>query len=111
MLDSQTPHGNHLARLHNIPVQLTSLVGRQAEVTSLRELLRRDDIRLVTLTGAPGIGKTRLAVEAAVGLLDDFGDGIYFVNLAPITDPDKVVQAIAATLGIRQIGDQSLEEN
>jgi predicted ATPase len=96
---------------HNVPVQLTSLVGRERELAAICEFLRRDDIRLLTLTGAPGIGKTRLGIEVATSLLGHFVDGIYFVNLAPVTDPDAVVQAIATALGIRQIGDQSLEEN
>src|SRR4051794_23539664 len=101
---------NHLLTPHNVPVQLTSLVGREQEVAAIHDLLRRDDIRLLTLTGAPGIGKTRLGMEVATGLLDDFLDGVYFANLAPVTDPEGVVQAIATALGIRQIGDRPLEE-
>src|SRR6476620_10740300 len=93
-------HDNHPLTLHNVSVQLTSLVGREREVAAICDLLRRDGIRLVTLTGAPGIGKTRLGIEAASRLLDSFVDGTYFVNLAPVTDPDAVVQAIAAALGI-----------
>ena len=109
-LNTQTQHDG-LRKVRNVPVSLTSLVGREAEVTAICELLRRDDIRLLTLTGAPGIGKTRLSIEVVSGLLDDFVDGIYFVNLAPVTEPSGVVHAMAAALGIRQIGDQSLEEN
>lgn len=109
--DAGTQHDNRLLAPHNVPVQLTSLVGREREVTAICELLRRDDIRLLTLTGAPGIGKTRLGIEVGASLLGHFLGGIYFVNLAAIIDPDLVVQAIATTLGIRQIGDQSLEEN
>ena len=110
-LDTQTQHYSHLLTQHNLPVQLTSLVGREGEVATLCELLHRTDIHLVTLTGAPGIGKTRLSIEVAHNLLGDFADGVYFVNLAPATDAEAVVHAVATTLGIRQIGDQSLEEN
>src|SRR3954462_2153177 len=104
--DAAIQHHNRPLTLHNVPVQLTSLVGREREVAAICELLRRDDIRLLTLTGAPGIGKTRLGIEAVTSLLGSFTDGIYFVNLAPVTDPDAVVHAMAAALGIRQVGDQ-----
>src|SRR5438552_953426 len=93
---------------NNLPRQLTSLVGREREIASVCELLRRDDVHLVTLTGPPGIGKTRLGVEVAAGLRGDFPEGVYFVNLAPISDYELVVQATANVLGIRQAGDQPL---
>jgi predicted ATPase/DNA-binding CsgD family transcriptional regulator/TolA-binding protein len=100
-----------VAKPHShLPTHLTSLVGREREVAAICELLRRDDVRILTLTGAPGIGKTRLGIEVATRLLDYFVDGSYFVNLAAVTDPDAVVRTIATAVGIRQIGDQSLEE-
>ena len=70
----------------HLPVQLTSFVGREAELTQLRELLAEN--RLVTLTGAGGVGKTRLAVQIAAELAGEFADGVWYVDLAPITDPD-----------------------
>ncbi|MFL5734284.1 MAG: tetratricopeptide repeat protein [Chloroflexia bacterium] len=110
-LTTDTQHDNRSPAPNNVPGLLTTLVGRQPEVAAVRELLLREDIRIVTLTGAPGIGKTRLGIEVVAGLLGDFADGVYFVNLAPVTDPDAVAQAIAAALRLRQIGDRSLEEN
>ena len=69
-------------------MQLTSFVGRDAELTQLRELLA--DNRVVTLTGAGGVGKTRLAIQVAAQLAGEFGDGVWYVDLAPITDPELV---------------------
>ena len=83
---------------HNLPVQLTSFVGRQAEIKSLRETLAT--IRLVTLTGAGGAGKTRLAVHVAADLAGEFGDGVCYVDLAPITHPDVVPVTAARALGL-----------
>ena len=83
---------------HNLPVQLTSFVGRQAEIESLRETLT--DNRLVTLTGAGGAGKTRLAVHVAAQLAEEFSDGVCYVDLAPITHPDVVPVTAARALGL-----------
>ncbi len=83
---------------HNLPVQLTSFVGRQAEMHEVRQLLA--DNRLVTLTGAGGAGKTRLAVEIAAHIAPEFGDGVWYVDLAPITDPGVVPVAVARGLGL-----------
>jgi predicted ATPase len=82
-----------------LPTQLTSFVGREAELTDVRQLVC--DHRLVTLTGSGGVGKTRLAVELAGQLADRFGDGVWWVDLAPITDPDLVAVAVARTLDQR----------
>src|SRR6202012_231368 len=76
-----------------LPVQLTSFVGRHSELAQLRELLAVN--RLVTLTGAGGVGKTRLAIQVAAQLASEFADGIWYVDLAPITDPDVVPIAVA----------------
>ena len=82
----------------HLPVQLTSFVGRDAELTQLRELLAQN--RLVTVSGAGGAGKTRLAIQLAAQLTGEFGDGVWYVDLAPITDPDVVPVAVARALGL-----------
>ena len=81
---------------HNLPAQATSFVGRAAELADLRERLR--DQQLVTLVGTGGAGKTRLAIETVRGLVDDYPDGIWFVDLAGATDPQT---ALAAAMGVR----------
>ena len=80
----------------HLPMQLTSFVGRDDQLTQVRELLNQN--RLVTLTGAGGAGKTRLAIQIAGQLSGEFGDGIWYVDLAPITDPDVVPIAVARAL-------------
>jgi predicted ATPase len=91
----------------NIPVQRTGFVGREKEVAAARELLLRPDVRLLTVTGPGGIGKTRLAVEVASGLIDRFPGGIHFVSLSPLSDPGLIVSVIVQTLGLREAGGQS----
>jgi predicted ATPase/class 3 adenylate cyclase/DNA-binding CsgD family transcriptional regulator len=83
---------------HNLPLQLTSFVGRHAELDGLREALAAN--RLVTLTGAGGAGKTRLAVEIAARSAPEFGDGVCYVDLAPITDPNVVPVTVARALSL-----------
>ena len=87
---------------HNLPEEATSFIGRAAEVAMLKELLQRPRVRLVTLTGPGGSGKTRLALRAAANLLDEFTDGVFFVSLAALTDPQVVPSAIAAALTLRE---------
>ena len=87
-----------------LPIPLTSLVGRERELASLVSLLSNAEARLVTLTGAGGTGKTRFALEAGARLREDFGDGVRFVDLAPLTDAALVLPTIAATLGVRERG-------
>ena len=82
----------------NLPVQLTSFVGRDAQLNQLRQLLA--DNRLVTLTGAGGVGKTRLAIQVAAQLAGEFADGAWYVDLAPITDPELVAVTVARALGL-----------
>lgn len=86
----------------NLQAQATPFVGRQNEMAAIRAMLWRAGTRLVTLTGAGGVGKTRLAIQVAAELLDDFSDGVFFVGLAPIGDSDLVVSAIAQALGHRK---------
>ncbi|MFL5800869.1 MAG: tetratricopeptide repeat protein [Roseiflexaceae bacterium] len=90
------------SRHTNLPAQPTALIGRVREVQQVCALLRTPDVRLLTLTGPGGVGKTRLALQVAVELLDDFADGIYVVNLAPISDAGLVASVIAQTLGVRE---------
>jgi predicted ATPase/class 3 adenylate cyclase/DNA-binding CsgD family transcriptional regulator len=95
---------------HNLPVQPTPLVGREREVATVCELLRRQEARLVTLTGPGGIGKTRLGVQVAAELSELFVDGMFFVDLAPLSDPALVVPTIAQRLSIWEGTGQSLLE-
>jgi predicted ATPase/transcriptional regulator with XRE-family HTH domain len=94
-------------RPNNLPAQRTTFIGRP-EVTSVVELLRRPGTRLLTLNGPPGIGKTRLSLQVSGVMLDDFADGVFFVPLAPISDPDLVLPTIAQALAVRDAGDQQL---
>ena len=86
--------------LNNLPAQVSSFIGRDAELAEVRRLVA--SWRLVTLTGTGGAGKSRLAVQVAAGLADGAGDGVWFVDLAPLTDPDLVAVAVADVLGVRQ---------
>lgn len=91
-------------RLNNLPTQPTSLVGRESEVSEVCALLRSTGVRLLTLTGPGGTGKTRLSLQVAAELLDEYADGVYFVPLAAISDPRLVVSAIAQPLGVSEGG-------
>jgi predicted ATPase/class 3 adenylate cyclase len=98
------------ARINNLPTQLTSLVGREKELSEIAGLLRRPEVRLLTLTGAGGTGKTRLGLQVAADLLDEFDSGVFFVALAPISDPKLVASAIAEPLGVRESAEHTLTE-
>jgi predicted ATPase len=94
----------------NLPAQLTPLVGRKQEVEEVCALLRSEETRLLTHTGPGGVGKTRLGIRVAEELAGEFADGVCFVSLAPIREPDLVVPTIARTLGLRELGERPLSE-
>jgi len=97
-------------RFHNLPAPLTPLVGRQQEVEAVCALLRHPEVRLVTLTGTGGVGKTRLGLAVGTNLLDDFADGVCFVPLAPMSDADLVIPTIAQALGIKEAGERTFAD-
>jgi len=99
------------AKLNNLPLQPTPLVGRVREVEEVAQRLCSEQVRMLTLTGPGGTGKTRLALQAGADLLDEFDDGVFFVALAAITDPELVPSAIAEALGVRESAEQALEES
>ena len=105
--DSFPPLPTLDARPHNLPAQLTTLIGREAETATLRASLRQTQTRLLTLTGPGGAGKTRLSLAVAATLLDEFDDGVYFVPLAPVSDVGLVASTIASTLGVKETAGQS----
>ena len=101
---SEKPLKQVVIRPPNLPVQRTSFVGREKEVSAAKELLLRKDVRLVTVTGPGGIGKSRLAVQVASGLVDSFPSGTHFVSLASLSDPGLIASVIVQALGIREAG-------
>src|SRR5207248_897022 len=85
---------------HNLPVQLTSFIGREAEMAEVKRLL--PTTHLLTLTGAGGCGKTRLALQVAADLSGEYADGVWLVELASLSDPGLVPQSVASVLGVRE---------
>ena len=93
---------------HNLPAELTGFVGRRKELAQLQSMLASS--RLVSLTGAGGAGKTRLAVRLAYDVIDEFPDGVWLADLAPLTAPDLVVQTVATAVGVREGPQRSVRD-
>ncbi len=103
--------GYRTSSIVDLPVQPTPLIGREQEVMTVQQLLCREDVRLLTLTGPGGVGKTRLGVRVAAELPGRFTDGVFFVALAPLSDPALVIPTIAQTLGLRGAVDRPALEH
>jgi predicted ATPase/serine/threonine protein kinase len=95
---------------HNLSENIRPIIGREKEIAEVTKLLKREDVRLLTLTGIGGTGKTRLARAVAGCLLEDFAAGVFFVDLASVTDHQLVVPTIADTLGIKESGRRQIPE-
>jgi len=100
------PLASVITHPHNLPTQLTSFVGREREIEAVLDLLRNH--RLITLTGSGGVGKTRLALVVAARVLDDYPAGVWYIELAPLSDPDLVPHSVAYTLGLREAAGVSI---
>jgi predicted ATPase/DNA-binding CsgD family transcriptional regulator len=87
----------------DVPPQPKAIIGREQELAAARQRLLRADVRLLTLTGPPGVGKTRVALELATLVASEFEDGVSFVDLAPVSDPRLVIDAVARGLGLRDV--------
>jgi predicted ATPase len=92
-----------------LPLQMTRLIGREPDVARVAEILN-SEVRLLTLVGPPGVGKTRLAIQAVTELQEVFRDGVAFVALAPVGDPELVVEEIARALGVKGVAARPLEQ-
>lgn len=99
------------AHPNNLPAQMTPFVGREQALQTVADLLRQEDIRLVTLIGPGGIGKTRLSLQIAAEVADGFPHGVFFVDLSTTRDVDAVLSAISQTIGVREVDDRALLEH
>ena len=110
LLDAPTePEGiDKVVIQHNLPAQLSSFIGRSKEISEIKQLLQKN--RLLTLSGPPGTGKSRLALRVARDVMNDYHDGVYFVDLAPIQEPQYVLSSIARVFGLKETGDKSIFE-
>jgi predicted ATPase len=95
---------------HNLPAQMTPFVGRRREMGAARQRFLAEGVRLLTLTGPGGVGKTRLGLQIAATLRDKFVDGVFLVPLAPLRDTDLVLSTLAHSLGVKESGRKSLQE-
>jgi predicted ATPase len=107
-IEAMAPELQRLQSHHNLPAHRTPFVGRSTEITALESMLLDPLVRLITLTGPGGTGKTRLALEVAARLVDHFAGGVSFVDLAPISDARIVASAIARSHGLSEAGERSL---
>ena len=108
---AEAPAHHSEPRPNNLPVQRTAFIGREQEGAALRQLLSREEVRLITLTGPGGIGKTRLALQVAAEIAGAFPGGVCFVPLSAVGEDGLVASAIAQALGVRQTGSQSPPES
>ncbi len=106
----ELPSDTVLRKRHDLPTLRTSLIGREREITEITNLILRPDVRLLSLTGPGGAGKTRLGVAAAAAVADRFTGGVQFVGLASITSPDLVASALADALAIRNVGSRTIPQ-
>ncbi len=93
---------------NNLPPLITPFIGRHKELEITSDLLQREDVRLLSLTGPGGTGKTRLGIQLASHLMDNYGDGVYFVDLSAARDTDSLFAAVARTMGLREISDRDI---
>jgi predicted ATPase/class 3 adenylate cyclase len=107
--DSFPPLKTLDAYRHNLPAQTTSFIGREKEITEIKQAI--SEHRLVTLTGPGGTGKTRLSLQVAADMLDQFHDGVWFIELAPITDPDLIPQTTLAAVGLQIQSGKTAEQS
>src|SRR5580698_9993597 len=103
--------GSSQPRPNNLPLQRTTFVGREREAVALRQMLSREDVQLVTLTGPGGIGKTRLALQVATDIAAEFPGGVCFVPLSVVADPGLIPSTIGQALGLHETGNQSPQES
>ena len=108
---AEAPARESEPRPNNLPVQRTAFIGRERETADLRQLLSRTDVHLVTLTGPGGIGKTRLALQAAGEMADQFPSGVCFVALSAVGEGGLIASAIAQAVGVRETGNTSPQES
>jgi non-specific serine/threonine protein kinase len=106
----KSAHKGRDARANNLPAQMSLFIGRENEIRAIRTQLADGQVRLLTLSGVAGTGKTRLALQAAADLVDEFEDGVFFVPLAAISDPALVLPTIAKVFDVREAADRSLQE-
>ena len=99
-----------LPRRANLATPLTSLIGRTQDIASIRNLLLQQQVRLLTLIGSPGIGKTRLAIAVAGEVQDALPDSVHILALAAISDPDLVIPSVAQALGVTEVGTEPVVE-
>jgi predicted ATPase len=109
LAEASTRHSGH--RPSNLPVQRTAFIGREHEAAALRQLLSRVEVRLVTLTGPGGIGKTRLALQVATEIAGEFPGGVFFVPLSAVGEHSLIASTIAQSVGVRELGNQSQQES